>query len=135
MIAIIPEPEIPEMVQEVCLSFYYDIEKVWQLDVPASDMYITRLDWHFELPFLWESGRKYSLTPRELIAHPEHYPDEYARVMAADLAFPIDIIRNKGRWFILDGLHRLIKAALLGHRKVAVRVILWKWVPQIQVCA
>lgn len=43
--------------------------------------------------------------------------------MKADMKYPIDIMRNKGRWLILDGLHRLMKAYLLGMKKVRVRKI------------
>jgi len=43
--------------------------------------------------------------------------------MNADLSYPIDIMENKGRWLILDGLHRLVKAKILGFDKVKVRKI------------
>jgi hypothetical protein len=62
MAVLVPAHEIPEAVKEVCLSFYYDVAKVWRLDVPISDMYVTRLHRHFELPFLWAEGAKYCLT-------------------------------------------------------------------------
>lgn len=43
--------------------------------------------------------------------------------MNSDIKYPIDIMENKGRYVILDGLHRLIKYKILGYKKVNVRII------------
>jgi len=43
--------------------------------------------------------------------------------MNSNLNYPIDIMQNKGRWLILDGLHRLIKSKILGMKKVKIRKI------------
>ena len=43
--------------------------------------------------------------------------------MQADLSHPIDIMKNKGRWLILDGLHRLVKLKIQGKEKIRVRKI------------
>ncbi len=41
--------------------------------------------------------------------------------MAADLAFPLQALeRPGGHLTVLDGIHRLLKADLLGHATVAV---------------
>ena len=61
--------------------------------------------------------------PREVITVPVRHAKEYERVMGADLSHPIDIMQNKGRWLILDGLHRLTKASILGVKRVNVRKI------------
>ncbi len=52
--------------------------------------------------------------------------------MNADLTYPIDIMENKGRWLILDGLHRLMKAYSLGMKKVVVRKVPRELIPQIK---
>jgi hypothetical protein len=44
-------------------------------------------------------------------------------MLRADLSYPIDIMENKGRWLILDGLHRLVKAYKNGQKTVKVRKI------------
>jgi hypothetical protein len=41
--------------------------------------------------------------------------------MAADLGFPLDLLFRNDRWVILDGVHRLLKADLLGLSQVRVR--------------
>ena len=53
--------------------------------------------------------------------------------MKADLSHPINIIQNKGRWLILDGLYRLIKAKILGYDNVNVRKIPRTEIPKIQI--
>ena len=59
------------------------------------------------------------------------HKEEYARTMKADLIHPIDIMTNKGRWLILDGLHRLMKASILKMKTVKVRKIPRKMIPKI----
>ena len=51
--------------------------------------------------------------------------------MKSDLRHSIDIMENKGKWLILDGLHRLAKAKILGHTKVKVRKIPCSEIPNI----
>jgi hypothetical protein len=44
-----------------------------------------------------------------------------SRSSSADLSFPIEITPRDGRWFVLDGVHRLLKAVLVGARTISVR--------------
>jgi hypothetical protein len=66
------------------------------------------------------------------MSHPEKYPAEYARILGADLTHPLDIMFNKGRWLLLDGLHRLAKAKLNGLKTVNVRKIPASAIPRIK---
>lgn len=43
--------------------------------------------------------------------------------MNSDISYPIDVMENKGRLVILDGLHRLAKCKILRMNKVKVRII------------
>jgi hypothetical protein len=115
--------DIPKIIKEVGFDFDWDEQKVWKLDLPFSFMDISRLSWHFDIPFLWENGGVYNLTPKEVIEDPQNHKEEYDRTMRADLKYPIDIMENKGRWLILDGLHRLMKASILGQYKVNIRIV------------
>jgi hypothetical protein len=49
------------------------------------------------------------------------YAEHHRRTMAADLGCPIDLLLRNGRWVILDGVHRLLKADLLRLGNVPVR--------------
>ena len=124
------EKEIPQIIKDVGFDFDWSEEKVWKLDVPVVEMAIKELVWHFDVPFLWENG-VYNLKPQSVIDNPESHKEEYARTMRADLMHPIDIMENKGRWLILDGLHRLMKASILGIKKVNVRKIPRERIPDI----
>ncbi|EKD23909.1 MAG: hypothetical protein ACD_81C00146G0001 [uncultured bacterium] len=86
-------------------------------------MDISELEWHFDIPFHWHGDEVYNLSSREILGDPARYKKEYDRTMNADLQYPIDIMQNKGRWLILDGLHRLMKASILGMGKVNVRIV------------
>ena len=122
--------KIPQIITDVGFDFDWNEEKVWALDVPVEEMDASELAWHFDIPFLWEEGI-YDLAPIEVLDRPDKHQKEYDRVLRADLAYPIDIMWNKGRWLILDGLHRLMKAWVLGIKKVKVRKISRDFIPKI----
>lgn len=117
------EPPIPESILEYGFDFDWDERDVWKLDYPKEEMNMKELEWHFDVPFWNLNGIWYTLTPREVINNPEKFKKEYERVMNSDISYPIDIMENKGRFVILDGLHRLVKCKLLGMNQVKVRII------------
>jgi hypothetical protein len=114
--------EIPQIIKDVGFDFDWSEPKVWALEVPVEEIDINELVWHFDIPFLWENG-VYNLKPQEVIDNPEAHKEEYERTMRADTSHPIDIMENKGRWLILDGLHRLVKLFMLGEKIIKVRKI------------
>jgi len=113
----------PEIIKKVGFDFSWDEKKVWQLEIPVEEMDISKLVWHLDIPFIWHKKGVYNLGPRKIIEDPKSYPEEYERMMKSDLKYPLDIMRNKGRWLLLDGLHRLMKACSLGMKKINVRKI------------
>ena len=124
--------QLPKIIEEVGFDFDWDEKKVWALDLPTEDMNINELAWHFDIPFLWtKPDGYYDLKPREVLANPDSYKDEYERTMQADLLHPIDVMDWRGRWLILDGLHRLMKASANGHSKVSVRRVPQSLIPKI----
>ncbi len=125
------EQDIPQIIKDVGFDFEWSEEKVWSLNVPTEEMSIDELKWHFDIPFLWENADVYNLKPQDVIDKPMEHGDEYARTMRADLSHPIDIMENKGRWLILDGLHRLMKATIQEESTVQVRKIPREKIPEI----
>ena len=113
----------PQIIKDVGFDFSWDEKNVWKLQIETVKMDITNLIWHFDIPFLWVDGGVYNATPKEVMENPEKYQSEYERTMDADMKYPIDIMENKGRWLILDGLHRLMKASVMGITEVDVRII------------
>ncbi len=120
---------VPKIVKEVGFDFSWDAEKVWQLSEPVVDMNIDQLLWHFDIPFLFEVTTP--VTPRAIMDQPAAYPNEYKRTLNADITHPIDIMQNKGRWLILDGLHRLMKLSMQGKKSIRVRIIPRERIPEI----
>lgn len=114
----------PQIIKDVGFDFSWNSEKVWSLDIPLEEMGMEDLIWHFDIPF-WEveDTDDYNLKPWEVIKEPNKHSVHYKKIQEADLKYPIDIMENKGRWLILDGLHRLVKAHMQGLRKIKVRKI------------
>jgi hypothetical protein len=124
--------DVPQIIKDVGFDFDWSEEKVWALDASVEEINTNELVWHFDIPFLWENG-VYNLKPQEVLDSPNTYKEEYERTMRANLVYPIDIMQNKGRWLILDGLHRLMKASVLGMGKVRVRKISRENIPDITI--
>lgn len=118
-------------IEEVGFDFDWDEAKVWALDEPVIEMPLAELEWHLDYPFFWEGDGKYNLTPREVMEHPTEHQAEYDRVMAADTSYPVDVMENKGRLLLLDGLHRLTKLAISGAVTVKARMIPRSRIPEI----
>jgi predicted ATP-grasp superfamily ATP-dependent carboligase len=114
----------PASLKKVGLNFRWDSKKIWALKLPITKMDITKLIWHFNLPFWDKEGTdEWNLTPWELIKNPEKEPAHLEKIHRADLKHPIDITKQKGRYIILDGLHRLVKAFMRGDKNISVRII------------
>lgn len=123
----------PKVIEDVGFDFSWSEKKVWALSYPVLEVPMKELRWHFDIPF-WNkpNGGYYDLTPNEVLANPEKYQEEYKRILNADLSHPVDIMTNKGRWLILDGLHRLVKFKMLNKDNIKVRKIPREAIPQIR---
>ena len=123
---------LPKIIKEVGFDFSWDEKKVWALDLPVEEMGIKELSWHFDVPFLWtKPDGFYDLRPSRILQDPNAYKDEFCRTMDDDLSHPIDIMDWRGRWLILDGLHRLMKASIQNHKTVRVRKVPQEKIPEI----
>ena len=123
---------MPRIIEEVGFDFDWSSEKVWALNISIETIDIDILSWHFDIPFWNTKHGYYDLKPNDVINFPEKYSEEYERTMNSDLFYPIDIMKNKGRWLILDGLHRLVKAKIIGKTNVEVRKIPIARIPDIE---
>jgi len=124
--------ELPAIIKEVGFDFSWDESKVWVLDFPTESMPMSELSWHFDIPFWNTPGGFYDLYPRDVISNPDRHEQEYQRTMSADTGHPIDVMLWKGRYVILDGLHRLVKQAIEGKQEVVVRKIPKSAIPRIK---
>lgn len=120
--------QLPEIIRQVGFDFAWENEKVWALDYPAEPMPVTDLTWHFDVPFLGN----YDLKPWDVLDYPERHPEEYARTMEADTDYPADIMHWRGRWLLLDGLHRAMKTVIMNKDTIQVRKIPKSEIPNIR---
>lgn len=104
------------------LDFETDVEKLWLLDTPLTNMDIQDLLWHLSLP-LHTDDDGYNYTSRDILDSPDAYRDDYARMLEADLDYPISVMHHQGRWLVLDGMFRLMKAYVFKRSSVDVRII------------
>lgn len=115
---------IPAIISEVGFDFSWDERKVWEIDAPVEEMGVDELTWHLDIPFLWSKpDGYYDVRPRWVLEDPQKYVDEYERTLKSDIMYPIDIMWWRGRWVILDGLHRLMRQYSEGKVRVNVRRI------------
>jgi hypothetical protein len=118
------DKSLPKILADHCLERVPANKKVWALDIPVTQMPISKLAWQFDIPFWKYGNKKYAITPNQVIKNKIKYKYQYNRIMNSNLKFPIDVAENKkGKWEILDGLHRLVKAKVLRLTKVNVRKI------------
>lgn len=113
----------PQVLTDVGYEIYCDIHKLWELDVPVVDFPIANLAWNFDLP-LWDKDNTddWNLTPREVIEHVPGSATHRQRVTLADLQFPILLTEKQGRWLVIDGVHRLVKAHEAGHATIKAKI-------------
>jgi len=119
------DTRLPELIRQNCyVRIKWDNKKMWELNLPIEKMKVSELSWQFKIPFWKTDTPKFGLTPLEVIKNPKKYEGHYKRILEANLKHPIDIIKNpKGKWEILEGLHRLTKAKILKHKEVTIRKI------------
>jgi hypothetical protein len=72
------------------------------------------------LPWWRHDGSWFQITPAQFRANPAAYPSHAHRIARADLSHPSHVVRRRERWLILDGIHRLLKADMLGHDAIEV---------------
>lgn len=112
---------MPPSLRDVTLDFVWSHDRLWALELPVERVAVDELRWHLALPMWSLEGVPFAVSPEQVRANPSRFHVQHARTMAADLAFPLHALVRPGRpRTLLDGVHRLLKAELLGHATVAV---------------
>lgn len=105
-------------------GFKTDEPKLWAVDIPVEEINISDIEYNLDIPYLEQEGTDdWNLTPRMLI---ENFSKEFfhaKKVNEVDLKYPIEIYFHKGKWIILDGVHRFAKTVRLGYKTIRVRKI------------
>lgn len=123
----------PKILTDAGYEIYCDTTKLRELDVPVVDFEIEKLIWNFNLP-LWEKDGTddWNLTPREVINKIEGSATHQNRVAEADLQYPILLLERNGKWLIIDGAHRLVKAFEAGHTTIKAKIFTHEMVENTQ---
>lgn len=104
---------IPPLLAGWLLPVDWNREALWAVPRAPVQLEIAELRWLYDLP-LWRGtdGRWFQVTPHDYLAKPDEYPEHDARVRTVDLTYPLHAIRRRDRLFLLDGVHRLVRADL-----------------------
>jgi hypothetical protein len=113
--------EIDPRIRACGLPFEIDPVQVWVLPATVRSFDVAQLTWMLDLPFWPKDGRLFQVSPQEVLANASASPLHHARIMAADLTFPVDVVSYRGRWLLLDGLHRLSRAVSLSLAQILAR--------------
>lgn len=112
---------LPEIIN---IGFKTDEPKLWALDLPIEEIEISEIEYNLDICYLEQEGTDdWNLSPRMLIENFEKEISHAKQTEKADLLHPIEIYNHKGKWIILDGVHRFTKAVRLGHTTIKVRRI------------
>jgi hypothetical protein len=114
---------LPDSLHDVILDFHWDLERLWRLDLPVTELPVAAIERHLRLPLWSFEDQPFAVSPADVAADPIRFHKQYARTMAADLSYPIHLLNRRPHPTVLDGVHRLHKASLLGHRTVKVKLL------------
>jgi hypothetical protein len=109
---------MPETVRDAIPTARWRRDALWALALPVEEVAVASLAWVFDLPLWAVDGVPFRVAPNEVRADPAAYVDQYRRTMASDPRDPIHLNLHNGRWTVLDGVHRLLKAAMLGWESI-----------------
>lgn len=124
--------QLPPEIEAVSFTFGRDMDKIHALDLPVEELPISELMWHLELPFFWlGKDSPFSLKPIDVINNPKLHAYRFNRIMGVNASYPIDVMWWKGRWQILDGLHRFCQQVVLGKSVFNVRKVPPDWADKI----
>ncbi len=114
--------KMPPVMQALLPNVMWDRQRLHQLVMPITELPVADLRWMLDLPW-WRVGeRRFAVTPNQVRLGPDRHAAHWRRVLDADLDYPIHLLQ-RDRLIILDGVHRLLKADVLGMRTIATHVL------------
>ena len=111
--------QIPQELRPYILDFWWDLEKLHGLELPEKTYSVADFTAYLDLPFWEYNGKPFSIAPRDVLREPDKYHKQYARTLAVDLSHPIIVYERANQpAVIMDGLHRLLRAHMLGQAEI-----------------
>ncbi len=105
----------------------YDVNKLWNKtqNIKTNRIYLDKIIHNLD-KVLWTifiKGKEKYVTPNQVIKNPYVSPNDFCKIINADLSYPIIIYDDNGDLDVLDGLHRLAKSVLLKRKTINVKYI------------
>jgi hypothetical protein len=113
----------PPVIRQALPIVPWNIHQLHSLDLPTQPVAVDGLAWLFDLPLWQDNGTRFQVSPAQVRADPARFPDHMRRVMAADLNHPVHLVEHNGHLVVLDGYHRLLKAAIQGHAQIQAMIL------------
>lgn len=113
---------VPPSLQAVLPNVTWDRARLRALALPVREVPLAELRWQLDLPWWRDGDRYFAVTPNEVRTAPDRFALQWRRVLDADLDVPIDLLA-RDQLVVLDGVHRLLKADVLGMGAIAARVL------------
>jgi hypothetical protein len=111
---------MPPDVMQALPRFAWSVEDLWKLERPSETFPVDRFAWLIDLPIWRWRGRRWQISMRDVLDHPEQYRAHHEKSERSDARYPIHVTFHNGRWIILDGYHRLLKTLSRGQAIIKV---------------
>jgi hypothetical protein len=108
---------MPELVKQTLGTEPWEADESG-FDGIVEEVPVDSLTWLLDLPIWGWRGEPFQVTPNQVRGDPKTYAVHLARVMWSDLGDPIHLAERNGRWVVLDGYHRLLKAVIEGRSTI-----------------
>lgn len=117
--------QLPGELDGMILDYLWDHAKLHALtDLREVTVPVSELAWHLDLPFWTDEGKPFKVCPSDVVADRDKHSAQWDRTMAADLQFPLHgRIGSTEKIIIMDGIHRLLKASIVGLPDVTVQIL------------
>ncbi len=115
-------PLVPPALAEVLPNVMWSRDRLHRLVVPAVDVLVDELRWQLDLPWWRDGNRVFAVSPNEVRRDPMRFAAQWQRTLDADLGYPIHLLDGP-RPVVLDGVHRLLKAAVLDRPTIATHLV------------
>jgi hypothetical protein len=123
----------PPVMRELIYDFWWDLDKLHILadSLPERAVSVKDLLWHLDMPYWKHNDQPFQVSPRQVWEDPKTYVEHHRRVLAADLGYPLIIREKDGRILLMDGVHRLLKAAMQDIHTLKAKVFSDEHIPSI----
>lgn len=98
----------------------------------VDEVALEELLWHLDIPYWHGEEGQFTVTPNLVLSQPKKHTEHHQKIMSADISKPITLIRNKGKWLIVDEPHALAKAKHMNLEKVKVRKVVKAELPKVR---